>query len=1857
MRFRPVLPLLLVLIVSIWGMANTCLAVTLSVGDGSENGFIGEEIQIDIVVDDSTGIVGAAFTLEFDDSLDIEVSSDFFGTFQKQLAHLDPPEPDPVVDGETYLQPLLFEPDEPDGSGITTLRIAAARAMPATVAETETLFTLTITGTESGSFDLTVVQTQIGGLDLPMLIGANLDISDPSDSAAFPLLLDLASGEGQVEDGVVEVINQPPTITDIADQSTDEDTPVGPIAFTVGDVETAAASLTVSATSNNQTLVPDDNITLAGADENRTLTVSPASDESGSAVITVSVSDGIDSATDTFTVTVTAANDAPTVSDIADQSSEEDTPVGPIAFTIGDVETAAASLTVSATSNNQTLVPDDNITLAGADENRTLTVSPAADESGSAVITVSVSDGIDSATDTFTVTVTAANDAPTVSDIADQSTEEDTPVGPIAFTVGDVETAAASLTVSATSDNQTLVPDDNITLAGADENRTLTVTPAADESGSAVITVSVSDGIDSATDTFTVTVTAANDAPTVSDIADQGTDEDTPVGPIAFTVGDVESDASSLTVSATSDNQTLVPDDNITLAGADENRTLTVSPAADESGSALITVSVSDGNDSATDTFTVTVTSANDAPTVSDIGNQGTDEDTPVGPIAFTVGDVESDASSLTVSATSNNQTLVPDDNITLAGAGENRTLTVSPAADESGAVVITVSVSDSIDSATDTFTVTVTAVNDAPSGTDNSITVAEDGSYVLSAVDFGFSDPLDSPSNALSQVRITQTPALGTLWLGAVAVNNDQEIEETDIAAGSLQYTPPSSASGMALAEFTFAVIDDGPVGDSNVNEDQTPNTIVIDVTPVDDPPVISDIPDQSIDEDVALTLNFTADEGGGPDEDGQTVTVVSATSSDLSVVANDGISILFSDGAGDATGGGITITPVSQANGTTTITVTVSDGTTSASDDFVLTVTAVNDTPVANAQTVTATEDVEKAITLSGEDGDPEIAQALSYILTQLPATGRISQTPGGAAIGTVPTPLTGATVYFKTAANDVSTQSFAFQVKDNGGGSDTSDEAVVAVNVTPVNDPPVLVNPGNKSVAEGQPLTFVLSATDPDGQNVTYSSESLPTGATLNATTGEFLWTPGAEQEGNYQVTFKATEDNGPASLSDEETINISVGDVNRPPVLGGIEDLAYTEGDGAVAVSAGITASDQDAGAVLTSAAISLTGGYVPAEDQLTCLDPRGLTAAWDAGSGILALTGSASIATYQAALRSVTYTNLSDTPAAAARTVSWVVNDGIDSSVELTSVITVAPVNDAPVITIGENLTVQEDSGPRAFVGWASGIGTVEPEQSLVISVSTNNDALFAQLPELTTDGELTFTPADDANGSAEVTVTLTDNGGTASGGADTTLKMFTITVTPVNDAPTSVSLSNSSILENVAPGTVVGLLSNEDVDDGDTHVYSLVEGEGDSGNAFFDIEETDDGFALKAKAAFDYEAGPSYSLRVQARDAGDLFIEKSFEITVVNVNEAPPVANFTAPATEGGAVVTGSVAVVDPDGDVLSYALSGAAPAGLTFNADGSFSFDPADAAYDGLKAGETTDVVAGFAVSGDAGGPYTADLTITVTGVNDAPALSAIGAQTVQEESTLTITPSATDPDGEAVITSIDGALPSGAAFAGGVFNWTPTIDQSGTYAVTFVATDDDADNPLADSETVSIEVTKKNRAPALSAIGAQSVQEESTLTITPSATDPDGDTVIIKHRRCAAIRGGVCWRCVQLDADDRSVGHVRGDVCCHRRRCGQSADRQRDGEHRGHEEEPGAGAVCHRHTVGAGRKHADDHAERDGPGRRHRHHQHRRCAAIRGGVCWRCVQLDADDRSVGHVRGDVCCHRRRCGQSADRQ
>src|SRR5439155_840504 len=191
---------------------------------------------------------------------------------------------------------------------------------------------------------------------------------------------------------------------------------------------------------------------------------------------------------------------------------------------------------------NPGLVPDGNIVLSGSGSNRTVTLFPAANQFGTAKITISVTDADGaSASRSLVLTVEPVNYRHTLSSVADQSTDEDTPTAAIPFSTAAENSPLSLHAALPISFNPGLVPDGNIVLSGSGSNRTVTLIPAANQSGTAKITISVTDADGaSASSSFVLTVNPVNDPPTLSSVADQSTDEDTPTAAIPFSNHDSE---------------------------------------------------------------------------------------------------------------------------------------------------------------------------------------------------------------------------------------------------------------------------------------------------------------------------------------------------------------------------------------------------------------------------------------------------------------------------------------------------------------------------------------------------------------------------------------------------------------------------------------------------------------------------------------------------------------------------------------------------------------------------------------------------------------------------------------------------------------------------------------------------------------------------------------------------------------------------------------------------------------------------------------------------------------------------------------------------------------------------------------------------------------------------------------------------------------------------------------------------------------------------------------------------------------------------------------------------------------------
>lgn len=370
-----------------------------------------------------------------------------------------------------------------------------------------------------------------------------------------------------------------------------------PIAITLADAQSAASSLTIQAFTTDDTRLPNSSIAIGGSGANRTLTLTPPSGQIGSVEVVLVVSDGQLSSAASLDVTlenpsISNLNHRPEASWIADQRTTPGVAVTGIPFTIADVETPAANLTVTATSSNTSLLPLANITLGGSGASRLISITPAAGQSGVSTVTLSIGDGTKSYAIAFTLTVAATvpgNTPPTVQAVPGGILPVGAVHGPLPLIIKDTEQSETSLIVTASSSNTALVPTANIVIGGQNYGRSVQVTPATGQTGRAVITLTVSDGTLTSSTAFVIDVVNNDTPPTITNLPSLYQNTAT------FTVEDAEANETALRVTASSSNPSLLPDSNITLGGSAASRTISLVPMPGQTGSATVTVKISDG--------------------------------------------------------------------------------------------------------------------------------------------------------------------------------------------------------------------------------------------------------------------------------------------------------------------------------------------------------------------------------------------------------------------------------------------------------------------------------------------------------------------------------------------------------------------------------------------------------------------------------------------------------------------------------------------------------------------------------------------------------------------------------------------------------------------------------------------------------------------------------------------------------------------------------------------------------------------------------------------------------------------------------------------------------------------------------------------------------------------------------------------------------------------------------------------------------------------------------------------------------------------------------------------------------------
>jgi len=376
---------------------------------------------------------------------------------------------------------------------------------------------------------------------------------------------------------------------------------------------------------------------------------------------------------------------------------------------------------------------------------------------------------------------------------------------------------------------------------------------------------------------------------------------------------------------------------------------------------------------------------------------------------------------------------------------------------------------------------------------------------------------------------------------------------------------------------------------------------------------------------------------------------------------------------------------------------------------------------------------------------------------------------------------TNLSGATNESLTLTNVTPAHAGSYDVVISSCVGATNSQAA-ALTVNSLRHPPVVVLPGDQAIDEDSTLAGLqFSVFDQETPadaltiNVISSNNALLSATNISidgtGTNRTLTIRPAPDQFGETAITVTATDADG---MSAGGTFSIVVRPVNDPPSFKKGPDIIVNESAGpqtnvnwATAVSPGPpNEADQ-----------KLTFTLTPDNPGLFSVQPALAT------NGTLTFTPAAN----SNGVANVTVVLKDDGGTA---------NGGTNASSPQTFRITVQLVNHAPSFTKGPDITVNEDAGPQTNVNWATAISPGPPNeagQKLTFMLTPDNPGLFSVQPALATNGTLTFTPAANSNGVANVTVVLKDDGGTANGGHDASAPQnLTITVTNLSSAALTV---------------------------------------------------------------------------------------------------------------------------------------------------------------------------------------------------------------------------------------------------------------------------------------------------------------------------------------------------------------------------------------------------------------------------------------------------------------------------------
>jgi hypothetical protein len=511
------------------------------------------------------------------------------------------------------------------------------------------------------------------------------------------------------------VNNIAPTLSPIANRVVTENSGLSsvPLFGISSGSSTEIQPLTITAVSSNPALIPNPTVSYSSPNTTGILSFSPTVNASGSAMITVTVSDGqsVNGAiSQSFVVTV---NNPPTLSNLGDMVVAQNGPQQSV-FLSGITSGGASevqTLSVSVASSNPAVIPSPTVSYASPNSAGALFFQPAPGAVGSATITVTVYDGQpgnNAVSRSFNVTVNAVapNIPPTLNAMANLVVTENS--GTIALPLSGISSGSSNetqpLSITAASSNPALIPNPVIAYASPSTTGTLSFTPIANASGSGTITVTVSDGQSingTISRSFVVTV---NNAPTLNPLGNVTLPQNAALQVISLSgiTSGAWSEIQPLQVTAVSSNPSVVPTPTVLYTSPNSTGSLLLQPLPGAVGTAVLTVTVSDGqpgNSTVSRSFSVTVNPAapNIAPTLDPIGNVLLTQNagTRFVPLTGISSGSSSEVQPLTVSATSSNPWLIPNPTVSYGSPATSGALFFTPSANMSGTATITVTVND----------------------------------------------------------------------------------------------------------------------------------------------------------------------------------------------------------------------------------------------------------------------------------------------------------------------------------------------------------------------------------------------------------------------------------------------------------------------------------------------------------------------------------------------------------------------------------------------------------------------------------------------------------------------------------------------------------------------------------------------------------------------------------------------------------------------------------------------------------------------------------------------------------------------------------------------------------------------------------------------------------------------------------------------------------------------------------------------------------------------------------------------------------------------------------------------------------